>query len=59
MEHGVRRVLIPMGFSFFVLYALNLCVWQLLKTRAQKNTVEETEDINDESGQGEAQEQGL
>ncbi len=31
MEHGVRRVLIPIGFSFAVLYVLNLCVWQLFK----------------------------
>lgn len=37
MEHGVRRVLIPIGFSFAVLYALNLCVWQLLKTRSAKD----------------------
>jgi len=36
MEHGVRRVLIPVGFSFSVLYGLNLCVWQLLKGRALK-----------------------
>ncbi len=36
MEHGVRRVLLPVGFSFAVLYGLNLCVWQLLKGRVSK-----------------------
>ena len=36
MEHGVRRVLIPIGFSFAVFYALSLCVWLLFKNRALK-----------------------
>ncbi len=49
MEDGVRRVLIPIGFSFAVLYALNLCVWQLLKTRAEKKGVDLAgDDDNDE-----------
>ena len=53
MEHGVRRVLIPIGFSFAVLYALNLCVWQLLKTRAEKKGVDlASEDDNEEQGEG-------
>ena len=46
MEHGVRRVLIPVGFSFFVLYALNLCVWQLLKARAEKKAEEGPLDLD-------------
>ncbi len=53
MEHGVRRVLIPIGFSFAVLYALNLCVWQLLKARAEKKGVDPaSEDDNDEQEEG-------
>ena len=49
MEDGVRRVLIPIAFSFAVLYALNLCVWQLLKTRAEKKGVDlASDDDNDE-----------
>ena len=48
MEHGVRRVLIPIGFSFTVLYALNLCVWQLLKTRAEKKGVDLASEDSDE-----------
>ena len=48
MEHGVRRVLIPIGFSFAVLFALNLCVWQLLKIRAEKQAAaNEREDSNE------------
>ena len=56
MEHGVRRVLIPIGFSFAVLYALNLCVWQLLKARAEKKgvdfVVEEGADSTEEQEEG-------
>ena len=53
MEHGVRRVLIPIGFSFAVLYALNLCVWQLLKTRAEKKGADlASEDDSDEQEEG-------
>ncbi len=53
MEHGVRRVLIPIGFSFTVLYALNLCVWQLLKTRAEKKGVDLASEDDSEEEQGE------
>ena len=40
MEHGVRRVLILIGFSLAVLYALNLCVWRLLKSRVSREEPE-------------------
>ena len=43
MEHGVSRVLLPICFSFAVLYALNLCAWQLLKNRATQKGVEPAE----------------
>ena len=47
MEHGVRRVLILIGFSLAVLYALNLCVWRLLKSRVSREESEfkENEDV--------------
>jgi len=53
MEHGVRRVLVPIGFTFAVLYALNLCVWQLLKARAEKKDVDlASEDDSEEQDEG-------
>ncbi len=55
MDHGVRRVLIPISFSFAVLYALNLCIWQLFKTRAEKRDTDlamGTEDEGQKAGVG-------
>ncbi|MBV1928077.1 MAG: hypothetical protein KUG81_00990 [Gammaproteobacteria bacterium] len=39
MEHGVRRVLLSVGFSFAVFFGLYLCVRQLLKNRVSKDAV--------------------
>ncbi|MBQ0720845.1 MAG: hypothetical protein KBT88_10475 [Gammaproteobacteria bacterium] len=50
MEHGVRRVLMPIGFSFALLYALNLCVWQLRKARAEKQAGASGSAGGDENG---------
>ena len=55
MDHGVRHVLIPISFSFAVLYALNLCIWQLFKTRAEKRDTDlamGTEDEGQKAGVG-------
>ncbi|OUS14310.1 hypothetical protein A9Q89_00275 [Gammaproteobacteria bacterium 53_120_T64] len=44
MEHGVRRVLLPIGFSFSVFFGLYLCIWQLLKNRVSQGGVATAED---------------
>lgn len=40
MEQGVQRVLLPIGFSFAILYALNLCFWQLFKAKREARQAE-------------------